>query len=412
MLQIPEALNLVLKHSYCLPSILVPLEDSLGKVLADPVTSDIDSPPFDKAQVDGYALRTADLPGVSPLAFSIGELITAGRSPTRALRPREAAVIMTGAPIPQGCDAVVMHENTTTADGVVTFADSKVKPGQNIMRQGAEMRSGQVVLKAGTLLNPPHLGILASVGKIKVPVIPSPRVAIVPTGDELVEPTEHPGPGQIRNSNAAMLRALAAQSGAVPMVLPIAPDESAGLCKILEAALASDLVLVTGGVSAGQRDLVPDALSSLGVQKVFHKVSVKPGKPLWFGVGPDRPEGKPGALVFGLPGNPVSGLVSFVLFVGPALAALSGRPDRAPSITDARLAAAFTQRGDRSTYFPARLVTPSGSGGLPVIETLRWSGSADLLTIASADGFAVFPAGDRDYAPDETVGFLPLRQVI
>ncbi len=409
MLQIPEALDLVLKHAYSLPSSFVSLEESLGKVLADSVHADIDSPPFDKAQVDGYALRTADLSGKSSNSFSIGEIITAGRSPSRALEPREAAVIMTGAPIPQGCDAVVMHENTTTADGVVTFADSPIKPGQNVLRQGSEMRSGQVVLKAGTLLDPPHLGILASVGKTRVPVIPSPRVAIVPTGDELVEPTEYPGPGQIRNSNAVMLRALAASAGAAPVVFPIAPDESAGLCKILEAALASDLVLVTGGVSAGQRDLVPDALSSLGVERVFHKVSLKPGKPLWFGVGPIRPEGKPGALVFGLPGNPVSGLVSFVLFVRPALAALSGRPDLSPSASGARLAAAFAHRGDRSTYFPARLVTPAGSGGLPVIETLRWSGSADLLTIASADGFAVFPAGDRDYAPHDTVGFLPLR---
>ena len=302
-----------------------------------------------------------------------------------------------------------MHENTIAEDGVVKFANSPIKPGQNILRQGSEMRSGQVALKAGTLLNPPHLGILASVGKTRVAVIASPSVAIVPTGDELVEPSENPGPGQIRNSNAVMLCAFAAQSGAATLVFPIAPDESVGLCKILEAALASDLVVVTGGVSAGQRDLVPDALSSLGVERVFHKVSLKPGKPLWFGVGPARPEGKPGALVFGLPGNPVSGLVSFLLFVRPALAALSGRPDISPSAVHARLAAAFAHRGDRSTYFPARLVAAAGSGGLPVIETLRWSGSADLLTIASADGFAVFPAGDREYAPDETVGFLALR---
>ncbi len=171
----------------------------------------------------------------------------------------------------------------------------------------------------------------------------------------------------------------------------------------------ADLMLVTGGVSAGQRDLVPDALAKLGVRRVFHKVRLKPGKPLWFGVGPPRGE-RPGALVFGLPGNPVSGLVGFLLFVRPALTRLAGRSDPSPCQREARLAAGFAQRGDRATYHPSRLVSgPSGPHGIPSIETMSWSGSADLRTAAAADGFAVFAAGDRDYAPGEIVGFLPMR---
>jgi molybdopterin molybdotransferase len=243
-----------------------------------------------------------------------------------------------------------------------------------------------------------------------VTVIPRPRVSIVSTGDELVEPGESPGPGQIRNSNAVMLRALAAESGAIASTLPIARDEPAELASALGEALLADVVLVTGGVSAGQRDLVPAALASLGVRKAFHKINLKPGKPLWFGVGAPR-EGRPGALVFGLPGNPVSGLVGFMVFVRPALDALAGRSVVTSPLEDVRLESRFAQRGNRVAYFPSRLAPAAcpDAAGLRSIKTLEWAGSADLCTVASADGFAVFPAGDRDFNPGEIVGFLPMR---
>ena len=184
------------------------------------------------------------------------------------------------------------------------------------------MRAGEVVLTAGTILKPAHLGVLASVGRTPVRVV-RPQVAIVPTGDELVEPDQIPGPGQIRNSNAMMLRALAMEEGAEAESLPTAPDEADELRRILQNGLDSDVLMITGGVSAGQRDLVPAVLEELGVRCVFHKVRLKPGKPIWFGVGGPR-AGRPGPLVFGLPGNPVSGLVGFLLFVRPAFAALAG----------------------------------------------------------------------------------------
>jgi molybdopterin molybdotransferase len=409
MLSVSEALDAVMLESRALPLSVVPLAQARGCVLAEDIHADIDSPPFDKALVDGFAVRSGDLLE-SGFCLRIGELLTAGRQPSRALEAGEAAAIMTGAPIPEGCDAVVMHERTSTEDGLVRFEKTPVKPGQNLLPKGAEMRAGQVVLPRGALLHPTRLGILASVGRTEVRVIARPQVAVVPTGDELVEPGEKPGPGQIRNSNAVMLRALAEEAGALASCLPIAPDEPLELSRILEQALGvADLVLVTGGVSAGQRDLVPDSLAALGVRRVFHKVSVKPGKPLWFGVAPLPCPGKAGALVIGLPGNPVSGLVSFLLFAAPALAALAGRFPVSPSPREATLVQEFSHRGNRTTYHPARLVRPATKGRLPSIETLRWSGSSDLLTVASSDGFAIFPGGDRDYNPDEVVNFLPLN---
>ena len=250
--------------------------------------------------------------------------------------------------------------------------------------------------------------MLASVGRSQVKVL-RPHVAILPTGDELVEPEKTPGPGQIRNSNALMLQALAIEEGATAETLPVAPDEPAQLRAALEGGLGADLLIVTGGVSAGQRDLVPATLEAIGVRPVFHKVRLKPGKPLWFGVGPPRAESA-GTLVFGLPGNPVSGLVGFLLFIKEALAVMAGKPARGRRILEARLTRGFTHRGDRPTYHPARLVDGNaGHSGSPFMETLDWSGSADLLTVARADGFAVFFAGDREYAPGEIVGFLPMR---
>jgi molybdopterin molybdotransferase len=408
MLTIEEALEAVRAQARALPPETCAIEAALECVLAEDVAADNDSPPFDKAVVDGYAVRSADLAG-SNRALRLGELILAGKVPSRDLGVREAAVVMTGAPIPPGCDAVVMHERTRMQDGAVVFEEAMIPRGQNVLRRGSEMRAGEIVVPSGSILYPARLGVLASVGKAKVRVVPRPAVAIVPTGDELVEPAQNPGPGQIRNSNALLLLALAMQDGVPAEILPIAPDEPARLRAILERGLEADLLVVTGGVSAGQRDLVPSTLESLGTQCVFHKIRLKPGKPLWFGVGPSRGE-RPGALVFGLPGNPVSSLVGYLVFVRPALAALAGKPQPDPRPRQARLIRAFSMRGDRATYYPARVTDSSGDSlETPSIETLDWSGSADLCTVARADGFAAFPAGDRDYVPGEIVGFLPLR---
>ncbi len=405
MITIDEALRAVLDAAHPRPARAVPLAEAVGCVLGQDVAADIDLPPFDKSIVDGYAVRAGDLGGPGTW-LRVGETILAGQIPSRALESGEAAVVMTGAPIPPECEAVVMHERTVAEGDRVRIDEPSIRPGQNILRRAREMHAGDVVVERGTILKPAHLGVLASVGCDR-PRVVRPRVAVVSTGDELVEVDRVPGPGQIRNSNAPMLRALAAEDAAEAEALPIAPDEPEALRATLEQGLRADVLLITGGVSAGRRDLVPETLESLGVRCVFHKVRLKPGKPIWFGTGPDRDDG-PGPIVFGLPGNPVSGLVGYLLFVRPALAILADRPETSSSILPARLSRPFRHRGDRPTYFPSRIVGDSAGGSIEV-ETLDWAGSADLRTAALADGFAAFPAGDRDYEPGEAVEFLPTR---
>lgn len=403
MLTVDEALKAVLGRCAPLPSRLTKLADSLGCTLAEDVAADIDMPPFDKALMDGYAVRASDLAG-GDRRLLVGEEIPAGRTPTRPLGPREAAVIMTGAPMPPGADAVAMVERTSRQEDFVLIDDLSLAPGRNLMKRGREMKAGDVVLARGAVLNPPKLGLLASVGRAKVSVVPRPRVAVVSTGDELVEPDHVPGPGQIRNSNATVLRALATAAGAEVQSFPIARDEPEALREIFSQGLGADILLITGGVSAGNRDLVPEVLSDLGVTRVFHKIHLKPGKPLWFGVGPAGDSGLAGPLVFGLPGNPVSGIVGFLLFVRPAIDALAGRPvceDRTRSV---RLSRRFVHTGDRPTYYPA-VCDPTGAPGA---EALDWAGSADLRSVASADGFLAFPAGDQVYEVGQIVRFLPL----
>jgi molybdopterin molybdotransferase len=407
MLTVAEALSAVRDHARALPPVGLPLADALDCVIAEDVVADLDSPPFDKALVDGYAVRASDLQGPDRW-LSLGETVLAGQTPSRSLGRREAATITTGAPIPPGSDAVVMHERTEPRDGGILVIEPEVKSGQNLLPRGREMRAGDIVVTQGSILRPARIGVLAAVGRPQVQVVPRPLVAIVPTGDELVEPSQVPGPGQIRNSNAALLYALAVEAGARASVLPIAPDLPGPLGTILERGLESDILIVTGGVSAGQRDLVPAVLESLGVRCIFHKVRLKPGKPLWFGVGPARDD-RPATLVFGLPGNPVSGLVGFLLFVKPTIAVLAGKRAKSAGWLRARLAHQFCHRGDRMTCFPSRIVeTGDDLAESRWIELLRWQGSADLRAAAEADGFAIFAAGDREYAPGEIVDFLPL----
>jgi molybdopterin molybdotransferase len=402
MLSLDQAIEVILSRCRPLPARSTPLIDALGLVLAEAIVADIDLPPFDKALMDGYAVRSADVAEPGERRFRVTEEIPAGWMPTRPVLQGEAARIMTGAPLPSGADAVVMFERSRM-EGDDVILNGPVRSGQNRLTRGREMKAGETLLEPGTKIDAVKLALIASAGRGEVLAIPRPSVAVVPTGDELVSASEFPQPGQIRNSNGVMLAGLAHSLGfSEANQRPIAPDEPARLKSALRGVIEGwDVALISGGVSAGTKDLVPATLVDLGVEPVFHKVNVKPGKPLWFGVGPSR-DGKPGGLVFGLPGNPVSGIVCFLLFVKPALEALAGRKPGLTQLKSFTLGAPFEHRGDRPTYHPARLIDGR-------LFPLDWAGSADLRTVALADGFAAFPAGDATFQVGDPVFFLPLR---
>ena len=378
-----------------------PLAESLALVLAENIASDIDSPPHDKSLVDGYAVIAADLASGSA-EFEVIETITAGQVPTQPLSPGRATQIMTGAPIPDRADAVVMVEDSQEGEHGKVVIHREARRGQHIMRRGASIERGDVVLSAGVVIRAIEIGLLAEVGREQVEAISRPRVAVVATGDELTPLGETPSPGCIRNSNGPMLTAAVRSAGAEDIDLGIGRDRREDLTRAITQGLQSDVVLLSGGVSAGVADLVPSVLVDLGVEQLFHKVRLKPGKPLWFGVRRGEPTD---TLVFGLPGNPVSSLVCFELFVRPALASMSGRAPGDATFRAAELASEFVHRGDRPTYHPTRL---SVVDDRLIATPLTWRGSADLATMAAADALIRFAPGERTYQEGEEVEVMPL----
>ena len=405
MLSVEEALREVLLRATARPAAVCSLDESLGRVLAEDISSDIDSPPHHKSLVDGYAVVAADFADGSA-ELEILEEVTAGALPIRVVTRGNATRIMTGAPIPSGADAVVMVEQTQPVSGSglgsVRVSSPKVARGQNIMRRATSMARGQLVLRSGCDIRSIEIGVMAEVGRTQVRVVRQLTVAVLATGNELVPASQTPAPGQIRNSNGPMLVAAARACGAAPLDLSFARDDRQELLRLIAVGLECDALVISGGVSAGVLDLVPGVLDELGVSQVFYKVNLKPGKPLWFGV-LSSPAGD--KLVFGLPGNPVSSLVCFELFVRPAIGRMAGRTDISPRETKAKLSAPFSQRVDRPTYFPARL---SNLDSDPTIEPLAWQGSGDLRTLAEANALAYFPAGQHEFAAGEMIRVLPL----
>jgi molybdopterin molybdotransferase len=378
------------------PEIFALSPAALGLTLAEDVVCDRDMPPFDKALMDGYAVRAADLPE-GHATLTITEEITAGRTPQKSVSPGQAARIMTGAPLPDGADVVVAVERTRLLDdGRVQVEDRAPKRGQNIMGRGREMRAGEPLLTAGAVLRPQEFGVLATVGRTRVRVYPAPGVAVLSTGDEVVEASEEPGPGQIRNSNGPMLQAQVIRAGGVPRYLGIARDRLDSLRPLGGEGLRSDVLVLSGGVSAGKLDLVPGVLQELGVQAHFHKVEMKPGKPVFFGT-------CGATLVFGLPGNPVSALVCFELFIRPALRRLGGHADAGPRTVPAVLAEDFAYRTDRPTYHPALL--EAGETGWRV-RTVPWFGSPDLRGVTRGNAFVVLPVGDHQHRAGQVLPVL------
>jgi molybdopterin molybdotransferase len=405
-LSVAEAQAIVQQHVQPLPPEPMALGCAvLGHILGSDVVSDLDMPPYNKAMMDGYAVRCGDLSS-GKATLEVVEEITAGKVPRRTLEAGRASRIMTGAPVPPGSDAVIMVERTRLVDGEhVEIDDRPPHPGQNILPRGAEMRQGDTVLPAGTVLRPEEFGVLATVGRTTVPLHPAPRVAIFATGDELVEPGQKPEAGQIRNSNGPMLVALVSHCGGVPRYLGIGRDDPDCLKPLICDGLKAHVLLLSGGVSAGKLDLVPGVLRDAGVVSHFHKVEMKPGKPIFFGTVVRSGSTTP-TLVFGLPGNPVSVLVCFELFVRPALRRLRGEADPGPHYRSAVLTEDFHYRTDRPTYHPAQLEA-AASGWW--VRKVPWFGSADLRALTQANALLHLPVGDHHHRAGQTFDVLSLE---
>ncbi|MGC1275336.1 MAG: gephyrin-like molybdotransferase Glp [Planctomycetaceae bacterium] len=412
MLSVEDALAEVIRHATPIDVETVPLAAALGRALAEDVTSGLDSPPFDKSLMDGFAVRGSDTANAGTM-LSVIEAVTAGQVPSLEVGAGQATRIMTGAPLPAGADTVVPIERTTPGEDRVRI-DVAFAAGKNILYQGESMQTGERVLAAGHGLRPQDLGVLAELGIASVPVRRRPRVAILATGDELVPPDREPGPGQIRNSNESLLVGLVAAAGCEPVPLGIARDKKDELRTKIDAGLMCDLLILSGGVSAGDLDLVPQVLQEAGVRQVFHKVNVKPGKPVYMGSGmwdvgcgalrPNPTSHIPHPLIFGLPGNPVSALVCFELFAKTAVRRMLGIEPPGPRPVTALLTQPFENRGDRPTYHPAKITVDSD--GRLTVTTVRWAGSGDLRATVDADGVAVFEP-NRSYTAGETIDVLP-----
>lgn len=384
-----------------------PLAQAFGRVLARELRSDLDLPPFAKSAMDGFAVRSADFAGAEGATLKwVGES-SAGRPFGGRVGPGECVSIYTGAELPADCDAVVIVEKSRREGERVQLAD-RPEPRQNVCERGEDLREGELVLEPGRRLAAADLSVLAAVGCDPVPVWRRPRVAILTTGDELVPPAQRPGPGQIREGNTLHLAALARLAGAEVVRTAVLCDEAATLERAFREALEqADALVTTGGVSMGEYDLVGAALAAAGVELVFHKVSIKPGKPVWFGMRGEKP-------VFGLPGNPVSCLVTHEVFVRPALAKLggAGEAEQRERLRTGRWDGPALQANARQQNVPVSVAI--GDDGVDRLQPVPWRSSGDIVGITRAQGLAVAPPGEAlrhgelvDYRPLE--GSLPLR---
>jgi molybdopterin molybdotransferase len=393
LLALEEAQRRILERVVPLPSEEVSLRDAAGRVATTDVESRVDLPPFDSSAMDGFALRAADTPGRLPVV----ERIAAGRPARRPLAPGEAMAIATGGAVPVGADAVVPIEYVVEHDNEVEIPE-RIEAGADIRPRGGDVRAGEVVVPSGMRLGPAQLGALAAAGVPDIGAAKRPRATVLATGTELRPPGAELEPGQVYEANGVLLEAQLASAGAeVERLEPVADDEAAHRAA-LEAGLRGDVLVSSGGVSVGPHDLVRAVGGQLGVDEVLWGVAVKPGKPLWFGV-----RGR--TLVFGLPGNPVSALVCFELFVRPAVLALQGVTEPLPRFEPGRLARALRPNPARTELVRARSRVADGEVEL---EAVTGQESHMIARAAGADTLVLVPAGDEELAAGATVSYLRL----
>ena len=404
VVEFDEALAIVLRHAANLhkPRIeRVPLLECRARLLAEPVLADRDQPPFDRSTRDGFAVRAADI-GSGPLQV-IGLLRAGEQWQGAALAQHTTVEIMTGAPMPPGADAVLMVEHVQRQNGTVRVLNGRtLRSGENVVPRGSEARAGQSVLAAGTLIAGAEIALAAACGCAKLPIFRRPKVAIVATGDELVELDAVPELQQIRNSNSYGLAALAEQAGGEPARLGVAADRRESVQEKIRAARGCDLLLLSGGVSMGKYDLVEEVLLGMGAEFFFTGVKMQPGKPVVFGRLPAEGD-FPARLFFGLPGNPISTQVTFHCFVEPMLRSMGGAEATGPRFAQATLTHEIEGKAGLMRVLPARL---TAIRVCPEVRIVAWQGSGDLAANARANCYAVLPPEKERFVPGDVITIL------
>jgi molybdopterin molybdotransferase len=370
---------------------------ALGRILAENVIADRNYPPFDRSTRDGFAVRAADAANPGGRLRLIGES-RAGRAFDGQMEAGATVQIMTGAPLPRGANAVVMLEDAEVA-GDYVLVHRAVRPGQHYVVEGQETRAGESVIKRGKRLGYAELAMAAQVGRCKVEVAKKPRVAILSTGDEIIFAGDSPQRFQIRNSNSISLAAQVSLAGGEPLVVGIAPDNVAELRARIEQALKADIVILTGGVSVGKYDLVEQVLKEMHVEFFFDALAIRPGRPAVFGACNNTP-------VFGLPGNPVSTMVTFELLVVPAIEAMSGHPPGSLHLFKAKLAHPVDEKPPLAHFLPARVQWPDGQA---TVEALHWEGSGDIGAVVRGNCFLLVHESKQKLEAGEIVDVLPRR---
>ena len=390
---------------------LLGILDAQGRVLAEPIHADRDFPPFPRSTRDGYAVRASGLEKLPADLRIIGEIKAGGTPSTLSVEFGQAAAIMTGAPLPDGADAVVMVEHTSKS-GDRAHVSRGVAANENVVAAGAEAKRGDKLLAPGVRIGYAEIAVAASVGRPRVLVHAKPRVAVLSTGDEVVDVDVPPGPNQIRNSNSYSLAAQVQAAGGEAVVLPIAPDEPTRLRELLIEGLEADLLLIAGGVSLGKYDLVEQTLAELKAEFFFTGAQIQPGKPVVFGRVPNKPCGADTLVretpaeqkyFLGLPGNPISTMVTFELFAKPILEALAGISSRNLVFTHARLKSEIRTKTGLKRFLPAML---SGEFENSQVELVRWQGSGDIASVVRANCYAVIPPNRERIEPGEWMPVL------
>ena len=407
MIPVEEALDRVLSRVAVLGEECVPLGRALHRVLAEDVLAGADIPPWPNSSMDGYALRGADTSHASandPVRLRLGGRVAAGAVAQRSLEPGEAFRIFTGAPLPDGADAVIPQEDVVE-EGVTVSVTRPVQRGDYVRPRGEDVTSGETVLTRGRWLGPAEVGLLAAVGRLQVPVVNRPRVGILSTGDEIAELGTPLGPGQIRNSNSYSLMAQVVEAGGDPVVLGVARDDLDAIEARLRWGLACDLLISSAGVSVGDHDFVKSALDRLGAEQHLWLVDMRPGKPIAFATIPT--EAKGARPVFALPGNPVSAMVTFEMFVRPALLRMGGHTRLDRPVIVARAQSPIDNPGRRRGYLRVALSREAGG----YLARLTGDQSSGILkSMVAADGLAVVP-GNTTIAEGAPVQVIQLRTV-